>query len=129
MAFIRNIFSKSLKHNSLVGWVRFQHNAGELGSTTHKVNNLERRFLVWTGNYKTVKEVPTYVSQSTMEKCRNRVRIKIANYMMLATVIGCFAMVYVGKKEAKEGVSLVKLNQQWHDDYKAQKEKEGQVSK
>lgn len=32
------------------------------GGTGHKVNNLEKKFLVWTGKYKTVDEVPAYVA-------------------------------------------------------------------
>lgn len=31
------------------------------GRGDHKVNNLEKRFLVWTGKYKTLEEVPTFV--------------------------------------------------------------------
>lgn len=80
----------------------------------HKVNNLEKRFLVWTGKYKTLDEVPNFVSQSVMERTRNRMRIRIANYMILATVLGCAVMVYLGKQDAKEGKSLVKQNIEWH---------------
>jgi hypothetical protein len=29
--------------------------------SNHKVNNLERKFLVWTKKYKTVEEVPDFV--------------------------------------------------------------------
>ncbi|KAF7271488.1 UPF0389 protein CG9231 [Rhynchophorus ferrugineus] len=80
----------------------------------HKVNNWERRFLVWTGKYKTLDEVPSFVSQSVMERTRNRMRIRIANYMMLATVVGCLTMVYLGKQDAKEGKSIIKQNLEWH---------------
>ncbi|KAF7271489.1 hypothetical protein GWI33_015654 [Rhynchophorus ferrugineus] len=49
-----------------------------------------------------------------MERTRNRMRIRIANYMMLATVVGCLTMVYLGKQDAKEGKSIIKQNLEWH---------------
>ncbi|XP_056633005.1 UPF0389 protein CG9231 isoform X1 [Diorhabda sublineata] len=100
-------------------FVRFQQNL----ESSHKVNNLERKFLVWTGKYKNVQEVPAFVSQSTMERCRNRMRIKIANYMMLATAIGCILMVYMGKKDAKKGITLSQQNREWHAQIKEEAEK------
>lgn len=37
-------------------------NAGaSLSSKTHKVDNFERKMLVWTGKYKTADEIPTYI--------------------------------------------------------------------
>lgn len=32
-----------------------------LSSRTHKVNDFERRLLIWTGKYKTSDEIPTFV--------------------------------------------------------------------
>ncbi|VEN43147.1 unnamed protein product [Callosobruchus maculatus] len=90
--------------------VRYAHELEQ----NHKPNNLEKKFLVWTGKYKTVEEVPQFVSQVAMERCRNRMRIKIANYMMVATALGCFAMVYVGKRDAKRGDTVTKQNLEWH---------------
>lgn len=80
----------------------------------HRVNNWERRFLVWTGKFKKLDEVPAFVSQGTMERCRNLMRIKIANYMMAGTALGCLAMVYLGKQAAKRGDTLSKQNLEWH---------------
>lgn len=31
------------------------------GSNTYKPNNLEKRFLVWSGKYKSIEDVPTFV--------------------------------------------------------------------
>lgn len=101
---IENISSTTL--------VRFE-SGGKIESS-HKVNNLEKRFLVWTKKYKTVDEIPPYVTQSTMERCRNRMRIKIANYMMAATAVGCIAMIYLGKQDAKKGISVTQQNRDWH---------------
>nr|CAI5855954.1 unnamed protein product [Callosobruchus analis] len=90
--------------------VRYAHELEQ----NHKPNNLEKKFLVWTGKYKTVDEIPPFVSQVAMERCRNRMRIKIANYMMAATAIGCFAMVFIGKRDAKRGETVTKQNLEWH---------------
>uniref|UniRef100_A0A336JZR8 CSON014439 protein n=1 Tax=Culicoides sonorensis TaxID=179676 RepID=A0A336JZR8_CULSO len=90
---------------------------------SHKVDNFERKILVWTGKYKSVDEVPKMVSQDTMERARNRMRIKIANYMMAATVVGCLIMVYSGKKAAERGESVSKQNLDWHKSYQAKADK------
>nr|CAH7753105.1 unnamed protein product [Callosobruchus chinensis] len=90
--------------------VRYAHQLEQ----NHKPNNLEKKFFVWTGKYKTVEEVPPLVSQVAMERCRNRMRIKIANYMMAATAIGCLAMVFIGKRDAKRGDTVTKQNLEWH---------------
>ncbi|KAJ8951837.1 hypothetical protein NQ318_019812 [Aromia moschata] len=97
---------------------RWEH--GKIDSTGHRVNNLEKKFLVWTGKYKSVDEVPNYVSQAVVERARNRMRIRIANYMMLATAIGCIAMVYSGKQAAKRGESVQQQNLQWHKETQQQ---------
>ncbi|XP_030387185.1 UPF0389 protein CG9231 [Scaptodrosophila lebanonensis] len=84
---------------------------------THQVNNLERRFLVWTGKYKSQAEVPDFVSQDVMERCRNKVRIRIANIMIGLTALGCVIMVYSGKEAAKRGESVTKQNLEWHKQF------------
>ncbi|CAG9837773.1 unnamed protein product [Diabrotica balteata] len=117
MNYISNLFVKT-QHLKLTTLVRFQHNL----ESSHKVNNLEKKFLVWTGKYKNVAEVPPYVTQSTMERCRNRMRIKIANYMMAATALGCVLMVYLGKRDAKRGITLSQENKDWHAKIKAEHE-------
>lgn len=88
--------------------------SGRLERPTHKVDNLEKRFLVWTGKYKSIDEVPTFVNQHVVEKARNRMRIRIANYMIVATIIGCIAMVYSGKQAVKRGESITQENIEWH---------------
>lgn len=105
------------------------------GIKNHEPNNLEKRMLVWTGKYKNVAEVPSFVryanycfkilskinsfgnfhSQDQMERCRNKIRIKLANVMMGLTVIGCAIMVYNGKQAAKRGESVTKQNLEWHN--------------
>lgn len=92
--------------------------SGERIQATHKVDNLEKRFLVWTGKYKNVGEVPEYVGQNVMERCRNKVRIKIANYMMAATALGCIFMIVLGKRAAAKGESLSEIGENYHKELK-----------
>lgn len=60
-----NVFSRGRhlleNRNYLLNSIRKKHDASR-PVTSHKVNNLERRFLVWTGKYKTVAEVPDFVA-------------------------------------------------------------------
>lgn len=58
--------------------------------------------------------------QNVVERARNRMRIRIANYMMAATVVGCLAMVYLGKKAAGRGETVAKQNIEWHRQYNEQ---------
>lgn len=48
----RSYFITSVRCNEMPG-----HRIGP----THKVDNLEKKFLVWTGKYKTAAEVPDFV--------------------------------------------------------------------
>lgn len=57
-----------------------------------------------------------------MEYCRNKMRIRIANYMAIATVVGCIVMIYSGKKAAQRGEYVAKQNLDWHNQYNVQSE-------
>lgn len=100
------------------------HSAANVGSRTHKPNNLEKRLLVFTKKYKSVDDIPAYINQDVMERCRNQVRIKMANYMMLATVIGCIIMVISGKQAQERGDTVQKMNLDWHKEYNEKARKE-----
>lgn len=103
--------------------------ASNISSRTHRPNDFEKRILVWTKKYKSTDEIPQYINQEVMERCRNQMRIKIANYMMLATVVGCIIMVISGKKAQERGDSVQKMNLDWHKEYneKARKEIAGET--
>lgn len=64
-----------------------------------------------------------------MERCRNRMRIKIANYMMAATIIACLGMVYVGKKKREKGETVESINLRWHQQYKEEEEARAKADK
>lgn len=65
-----------------------------------------------------------FSSPDVMERCRNKVRIRLANIMMLLTVIGCGVMVYSGKEAAKRGETVTKQNLDWHKKYNEQTQKQ-----
>ncbi|XP_055609394.1 UPF0389 protein CG9231 [Uranotaenia lowii] len=87
------------------------------GARSHMPNNLEKRMLVFTKKYKSIDEVPRFINQEVMERCRNQVRIKIANYMMVATALGCILMIISGKRALERGESVQKMNLDWHKEY------------
>lgn len=88
---------------------------GNIGRLTHhRVNKIEKFCLVWAGNYKSMAEVPAHVSQDSVERARNKARIKVNLLMALATLAACVAMVISGKKARREGKSWVKMNEEWH---------------
>lgn len=88
-----------------------------IGARTHAPNGFEKRLLVFTKKYKSTDEVPAFINQDVMERCRNQVRIKIANYMMLATAIGCIIMIISGKRAQERGETVQKMNLDWHKEY------------
>lgn len=49
-----------------------------------------------------------------MERSRNIMRIRIANIMMVLTLLGCLAMVWSGKQARARGESVEKMNIMWH---------------
>lgn len=53
-------------------------------------------------------------SQDSLERARNKARIKINISMGVATLLGCLLMIWSGKKAQKEGQSVVKMNEEWH---------------
>lgn len=59
----------------------------------------------------------TIISQEEMERCRNKMRIRLANIMIGLTAIGCAIMIYSGKQAAKRGESVTKMNLDWHKQF------------
>lgn len=43
--------------------------------------------------------------------------MKVCNYMLVATIIGCITMIISGKRAAKRGESVQKSNLEWHKKY------------
>lgn len=68
-------------------------------------------------------------SQDVMEKARNKVRIRLANIMMLLTAIGCIVMVWSGKEAKERGESVQKSNLDWHKEYNEQSIAQAEAAK
>lgn len=58
-----------------------------------------------------------HFSHDTLDRARDRARVKACIYMSFATVLGCIIMIMSGKKAAKRGESVSKSNLEWHRDY------------
>lgn len=119
----RKLFPSQFSLKGLAGTRSYSSDPSNL-SASHQVTGIEKRLLVWAGKYKTIEEVPAFVSHSLIQTVRNRMRIRIANYMMAGTAIGCLLMVYLGKQDVKAGKSLQRENMEWHRQIKEQHEKE-----
>lgn len=92
-----------------------------LPNETYKVNNFEKRILVWMGKYKSVDDVPSFVKPEIMEKARSWMRVRISNYSIALTLLGCVVMVYMGKKARDRGDTLHKRNLNWHEEHRENK--------
>ncbi|KAK5649828.1 hypothetical protein RI129_000857 [Pyrocoelia pectoralis] len=91
-----------------------------LPNETYKVNNFEKRILVWMGKYKNVSDVPAFVKPEVMEKSRSWMRVRISNYSIALTLVGCVIMIYTGKKARDRGDSLHKRNLDWHEEHRSE---------
>lgn len=67
--------------------------------------------------------VNIFFRHAALLKGKDKARIRYANWMILATILGCMSMVYLGKKEAAAGASVENQNEQWHKEVKAEYEK------
>lgn len=58
---IRFVHAPAATHNYFTSSVRLNNNETKVGPS-HRVDKLEKKFLVWTGKYKTAAEVPDFVT-------------------------------------------------------------------
>jgi len=87
----------------------------------HKVGKFERYFLVWTKKFKSLDDVPAYVSRDMMEKSRNIMRIRTNLSIMVLVIIGSIIAAQMGKHAAEKGESITKSNLEWHKKYNESK--------
>ncbi|XP_059615522.1 UPF0389 protein CG9231 isoform X2 [Phlebotomus argentipes] len=95
---------------------------------SYKPDNFDKRVLVWAKKYKSIEDVPNYVSREEMEKSRSKTRIRLSNWMILGTLLGCIIMVYSGKQAAERGESVSKMSLDWHAELKEQKKAEDEAA-
>ncbi|KAF7990584.1 hypothetical protein HCN44_000389 [Aphidius gifuensis] len=102
----------------------------------HNPNSLEKRILVWFKKYPSIDQVPVEVPIDIVQSATSKFRIRIANVMMVMTIIGCIYTVLTGKKEKAEKLAEAGVNDavnnyrnQIIDEYKEQKTAEKTASK
>ncbi|XP_075216937.1 UPF0389 protein CG9231 [Lycorma delicatula] len=76
--------------------------------------DFHKRILVWTGRFKKMSDVPDRISAETLDKAKNKMRIKVSNYSIVATLIACMFMMASGRRAQQRGESLQKMNLDWH---------------
>ncbi|XP_011629602.1 UPF0389 protein CG9231 [Pogonomyrmex barbatus] len=84
-----------------------------IGTRMHRVTDFDKRVLVWVKRYPSIADVPMDVTVDCILTARNKARIKVCNYMIIATLIGCIGAVILGKRDASEGRNLVKQREEW----------------
>lgn len=52
-----------------------------------------------------------------VDRARNKVRVKVANIMMVMTLLGSLLMIFLGKRAAERGETVTQLNLDWHKEY------------
>ncbi|XP_042371847.1 protein FAM162B-like [Plectropomus leopardus] len=64
----------------------------------YRPSNMDKKFLVWSGRFKTADQIPELVSFETIDAARNKVRVKACYLMMAATIGACLVTVFLGKR-------------------------------
>lgn len=75
-----------------------------------KPSAMDKKYLIWTGRYKTVDQIPELVSSEKIDAARNKVRVKACYVMMALTIASCLLIVLQGKRAAGRQKSLVGEN-------------------
>lgn len=58
-----------------------------------------------------------FCSQETLDRARDRFRVKMCIYMMIACIIISIVQIVRGKKAVERGESVVNTNLEWHRKY------------
>lgn len=60
-----------------------------------------------------------FFRHDTLDRARDRFRVKVCIYMMFGTLVGCIIMIMSGKRAAQRGESVSRSNIEWHREYNA----------
>ncbi|KAM3593398.1 uncharacterized protein V6R79_012159 [Siganus canaliculatus] len=92
----------------------------------YKPSDLDKKILLWSGRFKTVDQIPEFVSFEMIDAARNRVRVKACYVMMAATIGACLLMVFLGKRAAGRHESLTGQNMEkkarWREELQRERE-------
>ncbi|XP_029656578.1 UPF0389 protein CG9231-like [Octopus sinensis] len=92
-----------------------------------RATNFDKRILVWHKKYKSVEDVPEYISISVINKAKDWSRVYVSLCMVAVTIVLCIIVMYSGRQAAKRGEGVSKTNMEWHRQYN--KEKNGDDTK
>ncbi|XP_038584398.1 protein FAM162B [Micropterus salmoides] len=96
----------------------------------YRPSELDKKFLVWSGRFKTADQIPEFVSFEMIDAARNKVRVKACYVMIGATVGACLFMIFLGKRAVGRHESLTGQNLEkkakWREEL--QKEKDAAVA-
>ncbi|KAK2886510.1 protein FAM162B [Channa argus] len=87
-------------------------------------SDMDKKFLIWSGRFKTADQIPELVSFEMIDAARNKVRVKACYVMMAATIGACVVMVFMGKRAARRHESLTGMNMEKKARWKEELEKD-----
>uniref|UniRef100_A0A8D0LAQ7 Family with sequence similarity 162 member B n=1 Tax=Sphenodon punctatus TaxID=8508 RepID=A0A8D0LAQ7_SPHPU len=96
-------------HSGKVGWGEggTPRNPSSKGGHTEKMHKVpggrrpssfDKKILLWTGRFKTEKDIPLNIMPEMLNAARNKARIKTCYIMIVATVIACFIIITLSKR-------------------------------
>lgn len=92
----------------------------------YKPSDMDKKMLVWSGRFKSADQIPETVSFEMLDGARNRMRVKAAYLMIVATIGACMVMVFLGKRASGRNENLVAYNLEkkakWREEFKKERE-------
>ncbi|XP_019943214.1 protein FAM162B [Paralichthys olivaceus] len=89
-------------------------------------SEMDKKFLIWSGRFKTPDQIPELVSYEMIDAARNKVRVKMCYLMMATTILACLFSVILGKRAAGRQESLTAQNiekkARWREELHKQQE-------
>jgi len=84
------------------------------GQLKGRVTALDRKYLVWSGIFKSAADIPTALEEPVLNRARSWGRIRLNLFFLFLAGVFAVGMVYSGKQAAKRGESVEKMNLEWH---------------
>ncbi|KAF3836556.1 hypothetical protein F7725_029114 [Dissostichus mawsoni] len=86
----------------------------------YKPSNMDKKFLLWSGRFKTEDQIPEIVSFEMLDAARNKARVK-ACYAMMAVTIGACLITAAGRNESLT-VQNMEKKARWREEMQREKE-------
>ncbi|XP_077296129.1 UPF0389 protein GA21628 isoform X2 [Arctopsyche grandis] len=99
--------------------VRFESKSPIDIAIRHRPGTMDKRYLIWSGRFKSMEDIPEHVTVDAMQKAKTKVRIRICNILIVVGLLGSIIMIITGKRAAGRGESVAKMNMDWHKEINA----------